>query len=414
MNCQRPTIYLDHSATTPLHPEVIELLGRHLCTFGNPSSQHSPGEEARGLVEQARAQVAALVHADPEEIVFTGSGTEADNLAVKGIAFASGALAGQPRGFCPLTRVAFRWWDGLGAWLRGPVHIITSAIEHSAVLASCRFLETLGHRVTYVGVGADGRVDPDDVRRHLRANTRLISIMHANNETGVVQPIEEIAVLAHEAGVLFHTDACQTAGKIPLDLSELPADLITLSAQKLYGPKGVGALVVRGGTAVEPLLHGGGQEHGLRAGTENVLGIIGFGLACELAAQAPPAEMDRQRRLRDRLRHGLLALGDVRVNGDVGHTLPGTLNVSFKNIRGDALATALALEGIAVSTGSACHTGKHSHVLEAMGVGADWLQGAVRFSLGRLTTAAQIERVLAVVPRLIARLQRGSLPALAS
>jgi cysteine desulfurase len=416
MNRQHADVYLDHNATTPLAPEVSELLVRHLGTFGNPSSRQGRGEEARELVDRARAQVAALVSAGPEEVVFTGSGSEADNLAVKGVAFAPDPRrgAGKPRGFCPLTRAAFRLWDRLAARLRGPAHVITTQIEHSAVLASCRFLEGLGHHVTYLPVDGGGRVDPDSVRRRLRPNTRLISVMHANNETGVVQPIEEIAALAREAGVLFHTDACQTAGKLPLDLSRLPADLVTLSAQKLYGPKGVGALVVREGVGLEPVIHGGGQEGGLRAGTENVLGILGFGKACELAARLPEAECERQRGLRDRLMHGLLALGDVRVNGDVRHLLPGTLNVSFRGLRGDALADALDLEGIAVSTGSACHAGKHSHVLQAMGLGPEWLHGAVRFSLGRGTTAADIERVLEVVPGLVARLRRGASLALAS
>jgi cysteine desulfurase len=415
MSRQQPAIYLDHNATTPLAPEVIDVMVQHMGMFGNPSSRHAFGEEARELVEHARAPVAALVNAPPENVIFTGTGSEADNLAVKGVAFAPLAGAsGKPRGFCPLTRAAFRCWDRLLARMRGPVHIITSAIEHSAVLAPCRFLESLGHRVSYVRIDAGGRVDPDEVRCQLRPNTRLISVMHANNEIGVVQPIQEIAAIAHEAGALFHTDACQTAGKVPLDMAHLPTNLVTLSAQKLYGPKGVGALVVREGTPLEPLIHGGGQERGLRAGTENVLGIVGFAKACELAARRPAAEAERQRGLRDRLLYGLLALGDVRLNGDPRYLLPGTLNVSFRDLRGDALADALALEGIAVSTGSACHAGKHSHVLLALGLGPDWLHGAVRFSLGRETAAEEIDRVLAVVPRLVGRLRRGSLLAKAS
>jgi cysteine desulfurase len=409
MSRQRAAINLDHNATTPLAPEVIDVMVQHLGTFGNPSSRHAFGEEARELVERARAQVAALVNAASDNVIFTGSGSEADNLAIKGVAFApSAGASGKPRGFCPLTRAAFRCWDRLLARMRGPVHIITSEIEHSAVLAPCRFLESLGHRVSYVPVDAGGRVDPDEVRRRLRPNTRLISIVHANNEIGVIQPIEEIAVLAHEAGALFHADACQTAGKVPLDLARLRADLVTLSAQKLYGPKGVGALIVREGTPLESLIHGGSQERGLRAGTENVLGIVGFGRACELAALRPAAEAERQRTLRGRLLHGLLGLGDVRLNGEPRYLLPGTLNVSFRHLRGDALADALALEGIAASTGSACHAGKHSHVLQALGLGPDWLHGAVRFSLGRETTEQEIDRVLAVVPRLVGRLRRGS------
>jgi cysteine desulfurase len=402
-------IYLDHNATTPLAPEVIEAMVAHMGTFGNPSSLHPAGEAARELVNRARAQVAGLVNAFPEEIIFTGSGSEADNLAVKGVAGKPVPdRSGKPRGFCPLTRYLFRRWDRLMARLRGPVHVMTSAIEHSAILAACRFLETQGHQVTYVPVDARGVVDPEEVRRRLQPNTRLISIMHANNETGVIQPIEAIAAIARGAGVLFHTDACQTAGKLRIDLERLPADLVTLSAQKLYGPKGAGALVVRGGVDLEPLIHGGAQEKGLRAGTENVLGIVGFGEAAALTVQTPGEESERQGRLRDRLLDGLLALDDVRLNGDRRLLLPGTLNVSFRGIRGDALATALALEGIAVSTGSACHAGKHSHVLQAMGLGSGWLHGAVRFSLGRGTTAAEIDRVLDVVPRLVSRLRRGS------
>jgi cysteine desulfurase len=412
--CNSP-IYLDHNATTPMAPGVLEAIVRHAGAFGNPSSRHDAGDEARSLVDAARARVAALLNAASEEIVFTGSGTEADNLAIKGVAFApSGGRGSAPRGFCPLSRAVLRSWDRLTARPSGRVHIITTRIEHSAVLAPCRFLESLGHRVTYLPVGGDGRVDPDDVRRALRRSTRLISVMHANNETGVLQPIEEVAAIARGAGVLFHTDACQTAGKVAIDLARLPADLVTVSAQKLYGPKGVGALFVRGGVGLAPLVHGGGQERGLRAGTENVPGIVGFGAACELASRPAEGETDRQRALRDRLFCGLMAVGDVRVNGDRRYTLPGTLNVSFRGLRGDALATALALEGIAVSTGSACESGGRSHVLEAMGVGSDWLDGAVRFSLGRGTTAGEIDRAVEVVARSAAQLRRGSPLALAS
>src|SRR5262249_50177917 len=357
--CMNRLVYLDYNATTPLAPEVKDKILRHLDDFGNPSSLHSLGEQAREPADRARARVAGLIGAEPEEIVFTGSGTEADNLAVKGVAWRAPA-ATKPRGFCPLTRAMFRLWDRLRARLVRPVHVITSQIEHSAVLAACRFLESRGHQVSYVPVNGGGRVDPEDVRRQLRPNTRLISVMHANNETGVIQPIEEIAAIARAAGVLFHTDACQTAGKLPIDLRRLPADLVTLSAQKLYGPKGVGALYVRRGTPLEPLLHGGGQENHLRAGTENVLGIVGFGKACDVAAEEMDREAERERKLRDRLWNGVLALGDVRANGDRELLLPGTLNVSFRHLRGNTLAEGLALEGIAVSTGSACEMGKHS------------------------------------------------------
>src|SRR5262249_39261722 len=254
-----------------LAPEVADAIVRHLATFGNPSSLHPFGEQSRELVDQGRRQVAGLIHAETEEIVFTGSGTEADNLALKGVAWAARARRdGKPRGFCPLTRAVLGWWDRLRAGRPRPIHIITSQIEHSAILATCQFLESVGHRVSYVPVDAGGRLDPEDVRRQLRPDTRLISVMHANNETGVVQPVEEIAAIARAAGVPFHTDACQTAGKLTIDLRDLPADLVTLSAQKMYGPKGVGALYVRNEIGVKPLIHGGGQENNLRAGTENV------------------------------------------------------------------------------------------------------------------------------------------------
>src|SRR5262245_26678784 len=406
MSC---SIYLDHNATTPLAPEVADEIVRHLATFGNPSSLHLFGEQARELVDQGRRQVAGLIRAKPEEIVFTGSGSEADNLALKGVVWAAQVQReGKPRGFCPLTRAVFGWWERLRAGRPRRIHIITSLIEHSAILATCRFLESVGHRVSYLPVDAGGCVNPEDVRRQLRPNTRLISVMHANNETGVVQPIEEIAAIARAACVPFHTDACQTAGKLPIDLRDLPADLVTLSAQKMYGPKGVGALYVRNETGVTPLVHGGGQENNLRAGTENLLGIVGFGKACELAAREMEAEAVRERQLRDRLLDGLLALDDMRVNGDRRYLLPGTLNVSFRHVRGNTLAEALALEGIAVSTGSACETGKHSHVLQAMAGGSDWLEGAVRFSLGHGTTAGEIDRVIAVVTNVVHRLRRGS------
>jgi cysteine desulfurase len=378
---QRPMpIYLDHNATTPLSRHVVAAMSDAMDAFGNPSSVHSAGSEAADLVALAREHVATLLRVSAEEIIFTSCGSEANNLAIKGV---------------------------VGADARTSTHIITSQIEHASVLATCRCLERLGHQVTYVPVDSRGMVDPEDVRRAIRPNTRLISIMHANNETGVIQSIERIGAIARTAGVLFHSDASQTGGKLPLDLSCLPVDLLTITGHKMHGPKGVAALFVRQGIVLEPLVHGGGQESGRRAGTENVLGIVGMGAACEEAQ----CDASRLRTLRDQLRHGLLALGDVRINGDLQHALPGTLNVSFRFVKSTALVAALAFDGVAVSAGSACHEagGKPSHVLQAMAVGPDWIDGAVRFSLGPGTTSAEIAEALVIVARCVRRL-RGMSP----
>jgi cysteine desulfurase len=375
-------IYLDYNATTPVDERVAAAMMESLRWFGNPSSAHGFGREARELVDTARQETADLIHAAPEEIVFTASGSEGNNLALLG------AAAG---------------WDG-------PSHVITSRIEHSAVLECCRRLETLGHDVTYLPVDRGGRVCPDELRRRLRPNTRLISIMHANNETGVLQPIEEIGAIAREAGVLLHCDACQSVGKAAVDVERMQVDLLTFSAHKIYGPKGIGALYVRTETPLEPIVRGGSQEAGLRAGTENVLGIVGLGAACRLAAEAPHEEHARLRRLRDRLRDGLLAWGDVSINGDLRLATPTTLNVSFHHIKGDALAAVLSYQGIAVSTGSACHAHetKPSHVLAALGLDSDRLAGAVRFSLGRMTTAEEIDEALTVIREGVRRLRAMS------
>lgn len=379
-------IYLDHSATTPLAPEVMDRIMQHLQTFGNPSSIHGFGEEAREQVEEARRQVARLLSVEPDEVIFTGGGSESLNLAIKGI---------------------------VAAGNEHPCHIITSRIEHSAVLEACRYLERQGHAVTYLPVNSGGRVDPDDVRRHIRPNTRLITVMHANNEIGVIQPIEEIGAIAHEAGILFHTDAVQTVGKRVIDASQLPLDLLSLTAHKFYGPKGIGALIIRNGATVHPLIHGGSQEAGLRAGTENVLGIIGLGTACELAHQELADEPRRayRQRLRDRLYEGIMQLDGVRVNGDLNHTVPGLLNVSFRGIKGDAIANALAFHGIAVSTGSACHASerKASHVMVALGLPEEWLYSTIRFSLGHHTTADEIDQTIETVHKVVNRL-RSMLP----
>ncbi len=381
-NLSAKTVYLDHNATTPLDPAVVQQMQQAFATFGNPSSLHAYGSAAHALVERARQQVAQMLMVQPQAVVFTGSGTEAINLALK---------------------------SSIADWElhHYPAHIITSQVEHAAALATCRYLERCGHHVTYLPVDSDGRIDPDYLRRALRPTSQLISIMYANNETGVLQPIEEISRIAREAEVPLHTDAVQSAGKYPLDLGILPINLLSLAAHKLYGPKGIGALIVSREMLTEPLIHGGGQEFGLRSGTENVLGIVGFGTACVIAQsnlQHDP-EQQQQRQLRDRLLAGLCQLGNVHVNGNLRYMLPNTLNVSIGGIKGEALALALSLHGIAVSTGSACHAGRPSSVLAAMGIPDEIAHSAVRFSLGRTTSAADIDYTLAALTYEVRRLR---------
>lgn len=368
-----PQIYLDYNATTPLADEVVAAMSPYFAgCYGNPSSTHWAGLPALEAVETARSQLAALVCCDATEVIFTCGGSEANNLAIKGLYFAR-------------RRERRRF------------HVITSAIEHPAVLEPCSFLERLGAEVTRVPVDRFGMVDPDDVGRAIGAHTALISIMHANNEVGTIQPLVEIASIAHRHGVLLHTDAAQTVGKISVDFESLGVDLLTVAGHKLYGPKGVGALVVREGIELEPLHHGAGHEAGRRAGTENVLAIVGLGAACELAQRwiddgSIPA-------LRHRLWEGLYAaLGEhVVLNGHPTERLPNTLNVGFRGRVGkDVLAS---IPSIAASTGSACHAGsvQISPVLAAMGVPLDVAAGAVRFSLGRHTTMSEIEAVIGLL-----------------
>jgi cysteine desulfurase len=363
-------IYLDYNATTPLAPEVVAAMRPFLTdAFGNPSSLHWAGTPARDAVETARSQVAALLRCDPAEITFTSGGTEANNLSIKGIFFR-------------------RWLAGKSS------HFIVSQIEHPAVLEPCRFVERLGATVTRLPVDSFGRVDPDDVRRAIGPATALVSIMHANNEVGTIQPIEEIARLCRERGVLFHTDAAQTVGKIPIDVESLGVDLLSVAGHKLYGPKGVGALFIREGIELEPLMHGAGHEKGRRAGTENVLEIVGLGAACELAQRWMSNTNIRD--LRDQLWRLLKErFGDrVVLNGHPEYRLPNTLNVSFRDQRGsDVLAS---IPDVAASTGSACHAGSMvmSPVLQAMRIPEPIGHGAVRFSLGRHTTIADVEGVI--------------------
>ncbi len=374
-------IYLDYNASTPLAPEVADTMRELLdAGFGNPSSAHWAGVPAQAALEQGRRQVAALLDCAPEEIVFTSGGSEANNLALKGTFFAAG---------------------------RKRSHIVTTSVEHPAILSPCAFLERLGARVTRLPVDGTGRVDPGDLERAMTAETLLVSVMHANNEVGTVQPVADCAAIAHAHGALFHTDAAQSVGKIPTRTAALGADLLSVAGHKFHAPKGIGALYARRGLALEPLIHGAGHEGGRRAGTESALLAAALGRAAELARDL--ASMERVRTLRDTLWERLEeAFGDaVVLNGHPVERLPNTLNVSFVGrIGADVLA---ALEGVAASTGSACHAGsiELSPVLTAMGVAPEVGMGAVRFSLGRPTTPAEIdavtERLAALGPRSPAR-----------
>jgi len=370
-------IYLDYNATTPLAPEVAAAMRPCLSEdFGNPSSMHWAGSEARDAVEAARSRVAALLCCDATEIVFTSGGTESNNQALKGI-------------FYTCCRD------------EAPPHFITSQIEHPSILEPCRFLEGLGAEVSYLPVDRLGQVNPNDVKEAIRRATVLITVMHANNETGVIQPITEIAQVAHDRGVLCHTDAAQTVGKIPVDVESLGVDLLSIAGHKLYGPKGVGATFIREGVEIASLLHGAGHEAGQRAGTENVASIVGLGTACDVARRW--LETADTGILRDYFWQRLRAtFGDLVVlNGHPDKRLPNTLNVSFQGLLGsDILAE---LPAVAASTGSACHAGVHclSPVLEAMGVEDSIGLGAIRFSLGRTTTAREIDWVIRELERII-------------
>jgi len=379
-------IYLDNNATTPLLPEVLASMqpyfGEH---FGNASSIHHHGQETRAAVERARESVAGLIGCRASEIVFTSGGTEGDNLAIFGLV-------------------------NLG--LAKPGHVITSTIEHHAVLNSCKHLEASGCEVTYVPVDGRGQVDPDDVRRVLRPNTRLITIMMANNETGVLQPVEEIGKVAAEADVYFHTDAVQAAGKIALDVKRIGCDLLSISGHKMHAPQGVGALYVKKGTVLHPMLYGGSHERSRRAGTENVPGIVALGKAAELAREAfARDDLDRMSALRDRLEQ--IILGEVEgaaVNGQGAARVPNTSSIHFDCIEGEALVIALDLKGLAVSTGAACSSGaiEPSHVLTAMGLRPEQARGSLRFSLGKQSTSEDVEFALSLIPFTVARLRELS------
>ncbi|MBN1353709.1 MAG: cysteine desulfurase NifS [Candidatus Omnitrophica bacterium] len=376
-------VYLDNNATTKMREEALEaMLPFYNDIYGNASSVHQFGREARLAVDRAREKVAGLLGAaSPEEIIFTSCGTESDNLAVKGAA----------------------------AFLRSKGnHIITSAIEHQAVLNTCKFLEKEGWKVTYLAVDKYGLVNPDDLKKAIGDKTVLVSVMHANNEIGTIEPIEEIGKIAKEKGVLFHTDAVQTIGKVPFDVKKLGVDLVSMSAHKIYGPKGVGALYIKKGTRIIPQQQGGHHEMGKRAGTENVAGIVGLGKAAELAAKEVFKEGERLAGLRDHLYKGIVSgIESVRLNGNPEKRLPNTLNMGFKYLEGESIILNLDMEGIAVSTGSACTSGslEPSYVLAALGIDAAEIQGSVRFSLGRDNTKEDMDYVIKVLPPIIKRLR---------
>jgi cysteine desulfurase len=375
-------VYMDANATTPLLPEVLEAMHPFFIeSFGNASSIHYFGQRARAAVERAREQVAALLNCRPAEIVFNSGGTEGDNTALFGV-------------------------------LRAGDHLITSSIEHHAVLHSAEKTLQRGIDVTFMPVGSSGVLDPDDVRRALKPNTKLISIMMANNETGVIQPVEAIGKIAAEAGVLFHTDAVQAAGKIPIDVAAIGCHLLSISGHKFHAPQGIGALYVRRGTRFEPLLFGGSHERQRRAGTENVAGIVGLGKAAEFALSAlTDGTEQRIAVLRDRLEQGLIArIEECGVNGAAQVRVPNTTNLFLDHLEGEALVIALDLKGIAVSGGSACSSGsaEPSHVLTAMGLPAATSRASLRFSLSRLTTGADVDYVLETVPPAVARLRELS------
>lgn len=378
-------VYLDYAATTPMHPDVVQTMIPYMSgMFGNPSSGHSFGQEARAAVEDARVQVALLLGCTNDEIVFTSGGTESDNLAVKGVAYAN-----RDKGN----------------------HIITTSIEHPAVLEPCRFLQAQGFDVTYLPVDKYGLVDAKAVDKAITKKTILISVMYANNEVGTIEPIAEIGRIAKSRGVYFHTDAVQAVGHVPMNVDELNVDLLSVSAHKLSGPKGVGALYVRGGTKITSFLHGGEQEHALRASTENVTGIVGLGKAAEIAQGELAAEEKRLAVLRDRLIKGLFGgIDGVRLNGHPKLRMPNNVNVNFENVEGSAVASHLDIAGVAVSTASACHSGRKdpSHVLTAMGLSDDEARNPIRFSLGRETTPDDIDYVIDILPPIIKKLRKAS------
>jgi cysteine desulfurase len=378
-------IYLDYAATTPTAPEVLEAMKPYFYEkFGNPSSLYSIAQETRRAIESAREKIAQFINARPEEIVFTSGGTESNNFALKGVAFAN-----KDKGN----------------------HIITSNIEHHSVSEVCKFLEEIGFKITYLKVDKDSLVNPEDVKKAITDKTILISIMHANNEIGTIQPITEIAKIAKEKGIYFHTDAVQTFGHIPIDVNQLGVDLLSTSAHKLYGPKGVGFLYIRKGTKIKSFMHGGDQENKRRASTHNVPGIVGFGKAVELAKELMDEEAKRLTYLRDKLINGILnKIEHTRLNGHPTKRLPNNVNISIEYIEGESMVLNLDLEGIACSTGSACTSSslEPSHVLLAIGLSPEIAHGSLRFTLGRYNKEEDIDYVLEVLPKVVEKLRAMS------
>ncbi len=378
-------IYLDHAATTPARPEVVQaMLSYFTDSFGNPSSVYSYGAEAREALAEAREKVAKLIGANADEIVFTSGGTEADNYAIQGKAYAN-----QEKGN----------------------HIITTPIEHHAVLDTCRWMEKRGFDVTYLPVDGYGLVDPGDVKKVITNKTILISVMHANNEVGTIQPIAEISKIAREANVCFHTDAVQTAGHIPIDVNLLGVNLLSMSAHKLYGPKGTGALYIRKGTVIDKYLHGGEQEKNRRASTENVAGVVGFGVAAEMALCELTREAARITTLRDRLTSGIIErIDDVYMTGHPVKRLPNNVNLRVGYVEGESILLNLDIEGICASSGSACTSSSldPSHVMLALGVPPDQARSTIRFTLGRMNTDEEIDHVMETLPKIVQRLRSMS------
>jgi cysteine desulfurase len=375
-------VYLDHNATTAVHPEVLAAMMPFFGDqFGNPSSLHWAGREVKKYLDEARERAADLLQASPEEVIFTGGGTESDNMALKGVAY---ALRSKGK------------------------HIITTQVEHHAVLHTCQFLEKNGFEVTYLPVDGDGLINLEELRRAMRGDTILLTIMFANNETGTIFPMSEIGAMARERGIVFHTDAVQAVGKLPIDLKRLPVDILSFSGHKLYAPKGIGGQYIRKGTKLPSLIHGGAQELNYRAGTENIPAIVGLGKACEIAKRDFQTRVTHLQALRDRLQQGLQEkIPEIKLNGHPTLRLPNTLNLSFLYIEGESLLLNMDLEGIAVSSGSACTSGSSeaSHVLLAMGVPPEIAQSAIRFSFGWKNTEDDVDYVLEVLPKIVQRLR---------
>lgn len=375
-------VYLDHAATTPVAREVLEAMIPFFSDkFGNASSLHAYGREARKALEESREKVAKLINAEPEEIIFTGSGTESDNLAIKGIAF-----------------------------LHGKGHIITSSIEHPAVLETCRYLQRKGFEVTFLPVDKYGTVDVDGLEEAIREDTILISIMHANNEIGTIEPIEEIGKIARKNNIIFHTDAVQSVGKIEVDVKKINVDLLSMSSHKIHGPKGVGALYIRKGVKIEPVLHGGGHERGLRSSTENIAGIVGFAKACEIAGSRMEKDAEKMMKLRDKIIKEVLKIEETYLTGHPTKRLPNHASFYFRGIEGESLVLMLDSKGIATSTASACSSKKlqPSHVLLATGIKPEDAHGSLRVTLGRENTEEEIDYFLEVLPQIVEDLRKIS------